>query len=205
MQILKRFVVLEGIDGAGTTTQLKLVSGWAEKSGVDCCTDFEPTERPLGKMLRKILAGKKKADPHTIALLFAADRSEHVYGQNGILEHTQNGKMQVCDRYLFSSLAYQSIDTDLDWVHGINSRFPLPEYLVYLNVPIAETARRLEGRTRRDIYEYTEFQKKLKRSYDAVLDRFSYSGMKIRVIDGTQSVEKIHEEIASILITSAGN
>ena len=100
------------------------------------CTG-DPTMGPVGRVIRKILKRQIAAGPDTVALLFAADRTEHLYEENdGILSHLRRGELVICDRYLFSSLAYQSLACDPEFVFYLNSRFPLPRHLVFLNTPV---------------------------------------------------------------------
>ena len=104
-------MVLEGLDGAGTTTQLRMLSERLARDGKQHWATWEPTDGTIGKMLRGILARDIRAHPRTVALLYAADRSEHVHEpQTGIEARTRNGELVICDRYLFSSLAYQGLE-----------------------------------------------------------------------------------------------
>jgi dTMP kinase len=130
-----------------------------------------------------------------MAYLFAADRNEHIYSFGGIREKAEQGVLVISDRYLFSSLAYQSVDCGWDFVKTLNERFPLPEILIYLDIPLTEGEKRLKNRSQREIYEYQDFQAKADAGYKRVLREFSGSGMKILVIDGTEKPEIIHEQI----------
>ena len=115
--ILRSFIVLEGLDGAGTSTQLKLLSQRLSSAGKKHTATWEPTDGPVGKLLRAILAREVKALPTTTAMLYAADRNEHLHApEAGILATASRGELVVCDRYLFSSLAYQSIECGFDFV-----------------------------------------------------------------------------------------
>ena len=98
--ILKNFIVFEGIDGAGTSTQLKLLS---EKDSENIYITAEPTEFETGIFLRKMLKGDFPLDSKTAAFLFAADRNEHLFGKGGIKEQTEKNKIVACDRYIFSA------------------------------------------------------------------------------------------------------
>ena len=99
--ILKNFIVFEGIDGAGTSTQIKrLVDSNAEKFFATA----EPTTGETGKFLRRMLGGEFHVDEKTNAYLFAADRCEHIYGADGVIEKINSGKTVVSDRYFFSSM-----------------------------------------------------------------------------------------------------
>jgi dTMP kinase len=103
-----RFIVFEGLDGAGTTTQSFLLAQALGRRGVPTEVTQEPTSGPFGAPLRQIVEGRLKVDPVTVAKAFAADRSDHLRnGANGIEKALTEGSWVICDRYLLSSLAYQ--------------------------------------------------------------------------------------------------
>ncbi len=129
--ILKKFIVLEGLDGSGTTTQIKMLSDKFKNSGIKLLVTAEPTDNRIGRIIRETLHHKYKIKPDTLALLFAADRNEHLFGKKGIIDYLDEGYYVISDRYFFSSIAYQSLNCDLDWVIALNN-FPLPEYLFLL-------------------------------------------------------------------------
>ena len=111
MNILQRLIVLEGLDGAGTTTQMRLLSERLTRDGKPHAATWEPTDGPIGQLLRSILARDTRAHPRSIALLYAADRNEHLYAPViGMEARAKKGEIVICDRYLFSSLAYQSVE-----------------------------------------------------------------------------------------------
>jgi dTMP kinase len=192
---LKNFIVLEGLDGAGTTTQANLLYRRCLDEGLDAFLTREPTSHAVGLTIRSILKKEAAALPQTMAWLFAADRNEHVFGPGGILEETRKGRLVISDRYLFSSLAYQSVDCGFDFVRGLNDRFPLPEFLIFLDIPPQVGEKRLQTRREREIYEFQDFQTKAAAGYAQALKVFSDSGMRILNFDGTRKAETIHEEI----------
>ncbi len=199
--ILRSFIVLEGLDGSGTTTQLELLSRRLSRKGRKHTATWEPTDGPIGKLLRSILARDVKAHPSTVAMLYAADRNEHVNArETGILARTSMGELVVCDRYLFSSLAYQSIDSGFDFVYGLNSAFPLPQCLFFVDTPVDVCQRRLSRRGKAELFDGVAFQSRVRENYLAVIDRFRASGMGISVIDGDRPEQAIHEEIWKILV-----
>jgi dTMP kinase len=200
ISVLPNFIVLEGIDGAGTTTQLELLRTACRTHGVRCVTTSEPTEGPIGKLIRHYLSGAEPVQPRTLALLFAADRREHLHRpEDGIVRLTERGSYVISDRYLFSSLAYQSTECGFEYVLGLNNDFPLPEHLVYVDVPVELGLKRLEGRAMREITETEEIQRNVQALYRKTIERFSDSGMKIHVIDGNRSADEIASEIWSRL------
>jgi len=105
----------------------------------------------------------------TMARLFAADRGEHLSGPGGIRAALERGELAVSDRYFFSSLAYQSVECDPDLVRELNRRFPLPEYLIFLDVPPEIGEGRVSRRGEREIYERTGFPVQGRRQLPAAL------------------------------------
>ncbi len=197
--ILKNFIVFEGIDGAGTSTQIKKL---VEKNPSKFIATAEPTSLPTGKFLRQMLAGEFSVDEKTNAFLFAADRCEHIYGKGGVKELTENGKIVVSDRYLFSSLAYQSVSCGKEFPLFLNSKFPLPQLLFYFEInPEISLARVNSRNERKEIYEKLDFQKKTAELYNSVIEDYektsAETGMKIVRIDAAKSIDEISDEIYS--------
>ena len=168
--VLKNFIVLEGIDGAGTSTQIKrLVQTNPDKY----IATAEPTSGPTGKFLRQMLAGDFKVDERTNAYLFAADRCEHIFGKGGVKELCESGKTVVSDRYFFSSLAYQSVSCGLELPQLLNSPFPLPEYLFFFDINPEISLGRVNARNgHKEIYENIEAQKKIAALYEKVISMY---------------------------------
>lgn len=195
--ILNNFVVFEGIDGAGTSTQMRLLA--ERDSGKKIAFTAEPTERPTGKFLRQILAGKEKVSAQTAAYLFAADRAEHLWGQGGIVDQTKNGLTVVSDRYLFSNLAYQGVTCGEDLPKTLNSPFPLPQLLFFFDISAQKSLERVEKRGEaKEIYENEKFLNDTASRYRAIIDQYKKlenSGMRIVELDATLSKEKISDLI----------
>jgi dTMP kinase len=197
-RILPSFVAIEGIDGAGTTTQLHRIAAACVELGRPHWITCEPTTMPIGKLIREVLGGGLDVRPETLARLYAADRYEHIYGEgDGILAHLDRGDLVVTDRYLFSSLAYQSIDCGFDTVSALNDEFPLPEIVLYVDVPPEIGDSRTSTREVREIFENTEFQTKVRDMYDRAFRDFAGSEMKIVWIDGTASPDQVFEKLWS--------
>ena len=200
--VLKNFIVFEGIDGAGTSTQIKKL---VERAPEQFVATAEPTSGPTGKFLRRMLAGEFKVDEKTNAYLFAADRCEHIFGKGGVKELCDSGKTVVSDRYFFSSLAYQSVSCGLELPELLNSPFPLPEYLFFFDInPEVSLARVNARHGSKEIYENIESQKKIAALYEKVINMYESNPskreeMKIIRIDATKSIEEISEQIYSSL------
>lgn len=192
--ILKNFVVFEGIDGAGTSTQIKkLVENAPEKY----IATAEPTSGPTGKFLRRMLSGEFHVDEKTNAYLFAADRCEHIFGKGGVKELCESGKTVVSDRYFFSSLAYQSVSCGLELPQLLNSPFPLPEFLFFFDINPEISLSRVNARNeKKEIYENIEAQKKIAALYEKVISMYESDSrlreeMKIIRIDASKTIEDI--------------
>ena len=198
--VLHNFIVFEGIDGAGTSTQLKILQQRPDKDRF--VFTAEPTDMPTGRFLRSMLQGEIKLDPRSTAYLFAADRSEHLWGKTkegndrGIAAQCQQGKLVVSDRYFFSSLAYQSIDCGMELPLALNSIFPLPELLFFFDITPSQSLARVDSRGEREIYENEPFLKQVCAAYRQVLERYADSGIKIVVLDARESPEQLAAHIA---------
>ncbi len=191
--ILRNFIVFEGIDGAGTSTQIKKL---VERGGSDFIATAEPTSGETGRFLRSMLAGDFSVDEKTNAYLFAADRCEHIFGKGGVKELCDNGKTVVSDRYFFSSMAYQSVSCGEELPKLLNSPFPLPEYLFYFVIDPEISLGRVTARgEKKEIYETIEKQKKIAAQYEKVISDYektsSETGMKIIRIDASDTIENI--------------
>jgi dTMP kinase len=193
-EILKGFIVLEGLDGSGTTTQMKKLEKKFRENGIECITTMEPTDNPVGKLIRKVLEKHLSIEPETLAILFSADRNEHIYGKEGIKNLTDNRTWVICDRYLFSSIAYQSLKCDPEWVLSINN-YPLPEYLFFLDVPEDVCSKRLNKRDTKELFDDLELQKRILENYHTGFKKGIDSGVKFITLDGTEQADPISEKI----------
>ncbi|MCR5763502.1 MAG: dTMP kinase [Treponema sp.] len=200
--ILKNFIVFEGIDGSGTSTQIEILKNKPEASKFFFTA--EPTKSATGQFLRKILKGDIPVTNETAAYLFAADRNEHINGQlctqdntliTGVSKACNEGNIIISDRYFFSSLAYQSISCNSEIPRTVNSFFPLPELLFYFDITPDISLKRINERSFKEIYEKEEFLNKTVKAYKSVLKEYQNpdknKGMKIIIIDATETKEEI--------------
>jgi dTMP kinase len=188
--ILSNFVVFEGGDGSGTTTQLELL-----RKGVDSRKDplpspplyttFEPTGGPVGKLIRSVLRGEATLLPETLARLFAADRHEHLYAPEGIDQRCRRGELVVCDRYILSSLVYQGINCGEELPRALNGSFPFPELTLFFDLDPELAQKRLEDRRIREIYEDLDFQVQVRAGYYRALDWYRDRGGRVEIIDAS--------------------
>ncbi len=193
-------MVLEGLDGAGTTTQLRLLSERLTRDEKPHSATWEPTDGAIGRMLREILARDIRAHPRTVALLYAADRSEHLHEpQTGIQARIRRGELVISDRYLFSSLAYQGLECGYEYVLGLNSGFPLPQCLVFIDTPVEVCQERLAGRRKTELYDGASFQTRVRDAYLQAIEEYTITGMQVSLVDGDRPAGIIHGEIWKIL------
>ena len=200
-EILRNFWVLEGLDGAGTTTQLKNLEAYMNGKGLPVFRTAEPTIYETGKFIRRVLSGEVKVPQSTVAYLFAADRDNHLNNpEYGVKAHLAKGETVISDRYFFSSFAYQSIGFDPDAVMMLNSRFPYPELVLYVDTPVEDCISRIDSRgTDKEIYEKLDYQSLVHENYESFFSRLP-EGCRLIRVDGTLT----REEIFEILIKEIG-
>lgn len=187
-----RLLVIEGIDGAGTTTQAKRLANALGERGIECHATREPSDGPIGKLLRQILAGEHSpTDATTLGLLFAADRADHL--QREIEPALAAGKIVISDRYYHSSLAYQGSEEDRSWIAMLNERARQPDQTYFLKVdPDIAAKRRADDARSEELFDKLETQKRVARGYEEVMDELAQREAILR-IDGHQSLDAISE------------
>lgn len=196
MEILNGFIVIEGLDGSGTTTQAALLTQRLGGLQLRVAATFEPTDSIIGKLIRDVLSGRVRVTDGALALLYAADRDNHIHNpEDGILRMLKDNDVVISDRYLFSSLVYQGLQIPEHHVESYNSFFPLPEILVYIDTPVEECIRRIHSRGGdKEIFEVESFQKQVYARYNDVLANLPGEVQQLR-IDGTQTAAGIADEI----------
>jgi len=211
MEIISNFVVFEGLDGSGTSTQLALLKqelAGRSFNGRAFLATYEPTDGEIGVLIRSVLKKDLVLRPDTLARLFAADRGEHLYATGGIIERCRRGELVICDRYTLSSLVYQGIECGMELPRKLNETFPAPELLLFFDIDPGIAQKRLAGRPSLEIFEHIEFQEKVRRQYHSLLDEYRKAGVRLEIIDASQNVEKVAEdvwkEIAKMPIIKSG-
>jgi dTMP kinase len=172
------FIVVEGIDGSGSTTHSRLLSKALEKRGHEVLLTCEPTHGPIGGLIRQVLqkrlfvpddAGPRAFSWSTMALLFAADRLDHL--DSTIVPALREGRVVVSDRYDISSLAYQSAtapdeERALGWIRELNRLALRPDVTIVLNVdPAVASERRGARGGREELFEEHAIQERLSAIY----------------------------------------
>lgn len=196
-----KFIVFEGTDGSGKSTQAKMLLKYLAGKNIPCYLTFEPTDSFVGAFLRAILSGRAETDEHTIAALFAADRLDHIQnGVNGIKKKLNEGTWVICDRYYFSSFAYNGGQADLEWVIDLNlpaMKMLPPDLTFFLDLPPEEGMARILRRGKAERYETLEKQKTIRRRFFDAFSRFPEENVKI--IKSEADKNTTHERICAIL------
>ncbi len=201
-----KFIVFEGIDGAGKTTQINLLREALEVQGIPCQTTAEPTALPSGKLLRRALSGELEKTPLQMAELFAQDREAHNSDpDSGIEAILQGGKTLISDRYYYSSLAYQGTTLGYDIVAKLNLENPKirrPDLCVFLDLTPEQSLSRIGKRGEQaEIYENLEYLTKTRSTFFEVFEKLRKRGENIVVIDASGSIKEVAEKILSAVMT----
>lgn len=190
------FVVIEGLDGAGTTTQTFELASLFRSAGIPVETTREPSDSDLGCALRERTRSTGVQNPHVSALGFAFDRMSHLYDDGGIVAKLESGVSVICDRYELSSLAYQAAaGADIDWLVEINRPAISADVTVFLDVPaevcVARIARRGDSH---EAYHEQSFLADVEQRYRDAIARSEKLGTVIQV-DGSKSVHAVTSQI----------
>ena len=198
-----RFIVLEGIDGAGKTTQAEQLMAHLTAKGRSVHRTAEPTSLPTGVALREALGGKVKKTECEMATMFVLDRIAHnthpTEGLNAILEAGQD---IICDRYYYSTLAYQGHSTDYEWTKKMNLECPeilRPDLCIYLDLTPEQSLDRIRcGRESVEIYENLETLGRVRQAFMKVFEDLGKTD-NIKIVNAYRTPEEIAKEIAHIV------
>ena len=196
--ICENFIVFEGLDGCGKTTQQHLLAADLKAKGYKVFETSEPTDSEIGILIRRVLKGEVEVQPETLALLYVADRNEHLYGENGIWSHLQKGEIVICGRYFYSSIAYQGVEVNENYVKSINS-FPHSGKIIYLDLPVRQCLKRIELRGEENEYfeklDYLNIVQKRFKNYFKQLPE----GVKLLKVKANDTVTNINKQICDFV------
>jgi len=191
------FVVFEGIDGTGKTTIVSRLAEELKRIGYKVVITQEPTKTWLGRDVRRAIEEEKNG--FTQALLFFADRAEHIANM-----HNVNEQVILCDRYVYSTFAYQGaqlemsmpLQSAIEWLEKVYEPMRFDPDLVFLiKVNPEEGIRRIYGRERKEKFEKLEFLRRVQEIYQMLSDRYGFVE-----IDGNREFEEIYMEIKNRVI-----
>ena len=193
------FIAIEGIDGCGKSTQLKLLAENLKRTGHQVYNTFEPTDSPIGSIIKNIFNHRIEADHRTIAGLFVADRLDHLLNKtNGIIKKMDDGFTVISSRYYFSSYAYHGVHVPMKWVIEANSlatEILRPDLNIFIDVSPDESMKRLNhDRSLIELYETKENLELVRKKYMEVFDLLK-SEETIFQTDGKRPPEIIAAEI----------
>ncbi len=194
-----RFIVFEGIDGSGKTTQAKRLAAHLRERGGEVMLTAEPTSMPSGKLLREALSGKTERSECQMAVMFVDDRICHnIHPTGGIRALTEAGVDVICDRYYYSTLAYQGASTDYAWVKAMNLSCPEimhPDLCIYIDLLPEQSLERISrGRDSVEIYENIETLARVRKQFLSVIDDLGDSD-NICIIDGYRTENQVFKDV----------
>ena len=193
------FIVFEGIDGSGKSTQIRLLEEYLNARGHRVWRTAEPSDGPAGKLIRQVFSGAYPADDRVVAGLFVADRLEHIlHAENGMQKALNEGYTILCDRYYLSSYAYQGVHMPLDWVMQANSMAASllkPDLHIYLDLSPEKALERIrKGREDRELYETMDNLSRVHSLYAQLIKDLA-GRENILYIDADQGPQNVHMKI----------
>jgi len=198
-----KFIVLEGIDGAGTTTQTARLVATLQEQGRRAHATREPSDGAVGRLLRQMLTKQlpAPAHPQALALLFAADRLDHVAGE--VLPRLAQSEWVVSDRYDHSSVAYQSVSGEgtaaIAWLRELNRHAPRPALTIVLDAtPEVARARRLARDASRELFDDDALQQRLAAFYARIEHHFP--GDNIVHLDADRSIDEVAHDVLALAL-----
>ena len=199
-----RFIVLEGLDGAGTTTQGERLVAALEALGRPALFTFEPSDLPVGLITRAVIQGAPDApNPTLLPWLFAADRADHL--DRVIQPAMAAGAVVISDRFVGSSLAYQTLSAPFEQIVRLNADFQAADLTIYLEVPVTVCLERIEARRLSrggvppDLFEKRSALERVEVGYDKAMKFLKKRGDNVVRLDGTRAVEDLAREILALV------
>jgi dTMP kinase len=192
------FIVFEGLDGSGKTTQLHALGKYFTKEkNIKCREEREPGESLPGALARSAIKKQTSFTPQTMALLFAADRYEHI--THDIKPYLDEGIHVLCDRYVFSNFAYQGLELDFETIYEINKasmQLLMPDITFFIDTEPAETLERI-GKSRVGNELFDKKGREVRDNFYKAFDFLKEKGLikSLKIINGGQEEEKITFEI----------
>lgn len=193
------FIAFEGIDGSGKSTQVKLLTDRLKQAGHKVYSTFEPTDSPIGSVIRNIFNHRIEADHRVIAGLFVADRLDHLLNKtNGILKKLEEGYTVITDRYYFSSYAYHGTHMSLDWVieaNSLSADLLRPDLNIYIDISSDISMKRItNGRSLIELYETKDNLKNVRDKYLEAIEQLKFQE-HVFLTNGNRSPEEIANDI----------
>ncbi len=187
-------IAFEGIDGSGKTTHSKKLYFKLREMGYSSDWTAEPTDGPIGNIIRKALEEGLELDVRILALLFAADRIYHIEKINPLL---RKGKIIISDRYLLSSLAYQGSELPMDWIYSLNRWVRMPDLVIYLDLEPEDAIKRLRSKEK---YHIVDKLRKVRETYLKLIDTDPWKG-RTYIVDTSGHEDDVFRKILDITLS----
>ena len=190
-----KFIVIEGLDGAGSFTQVMRVANFLKERNKKIHITKEPTNSLIGGLIRGQLTGDWKSSPECLQLLFAADRAHHL--DKELIPLLKRGINVISDRYFFSTIAFGSTEIkDKEWLININDRFIIPDLTILVKVSPKICIKRIKGsRFQIELFEKEKKLQKTWENYKKLVEEFD----NIKIVNGERKVEEISYEIINLI------
>jgi dTMP kinase len=197
-----RFVVLEGLDGSGISTQSRRLAGHLDSLKRPYFCTREPTDGPVGSQIRLALTKRLAVDPTTLALMFAADRSDHLHAV--VLPRLEKGIHVVSERHVLSSIAYQGAQlNDPGWVREINRRTTdalTPDITLFFDLRPETALDRIDAaRPSRELFEQADRLAATRAAFHAAIAELRAAGQRVEVIDASAPIDTVATRVAEIV------
>jgi len=194
-----KFIVIEGIDGSGKSSQIELLEKQLVVQGEKCYITREPSDRPIGKLIRDVLEKRLVVTPDTLAAMFLADRLDHIQNdEDGILKHLNDGIHVISDRYYFSSYAYHSLDVDMKWVIELNqaaAKILRPDITVFLDLTAEVSFERItQNRENQDLFEKKELLQRVRDNYHHAFKKLKKEE-HFEILDANKKINELAKDI----------
>lgn len=187
-----KFIVFEGLDGSGKTTQINRLSEHLKKNNIPHIVTKEPTDNPIGALARCVVRGEVSLTKEALSLLFAADRAEHIATE--ISPALSAGKFVLCDRYIYSNMAYQNGVQVVTDSHHLKK----PDLTIFIDTSPEECTRRIiANRQSMDIYDGIKISQQIRTKYLESFRRYKL-GMPVEIINGDQQEDEIFSKLLSL-------
>lgn len=186
--------MIEGLDGAGLSTQATLLAEYLRGKNKKVLLTKEPTSLPIGKLIKSILSRNQEVSLLALQLLFAADRAEHL--EKEIEPALRTNHIVISDRYILSSLAFGSVDNDLEFLKQINSRFRRPDLTVIIDTPPKVCLERINrARDNIELFEEGQRLEKVRKQFLALKNYFDNTF----IVAGDRAKDEVSKDIREVV------
>lgn len=198
-----KFITFDGLDGSGLTEQVEMLRDWLRRGGYNMhhfAFTAEPSEGPVGTIIRQALEKRLNIDEEALALLFAADRTDHL--ERFIVPRLEAGIHVICDRYYLSFLAYQShlLPDAQDWLWQLNIRNRKPDLTIFLQSPPEVCIERIRQRFALTRYERQEILDGVNTQFERIVPLLRDKRReKVQIVDSSGSMESTHQPILELV------